>query len=92
MGIYDEYGELGIQLKVGLCCLAQYDVGDEVEIPDGVYAGHGGLVVIVGGIFVAEFEYLNTKWGDVVSMSSILDSHDIVLQATKSIEEQHRGA
>jgi len=91
MGVYDEYGKQGIQLKVGPCCLAQYDIDDEVEIPDGVYAGRGGLVVIVDGVFVAEFEHLVTKWGDIVFMSSILDPHDGVLQAIEGIAESHGG-
>jgi len=92
MGVYDEYGKRGIQLKVGPCCLAQYDIGDEVEIPDGVYAGRGGLVVIVDGVFVAEFEHLTTKWSDVVSISSILNPHDSVLQATAGIAKRYGEA
>jgi len=79
MGTYDEYK--GTQLKVGPCCLTQYNIGDNVEIPDGVYAGHEGLVVIIKGIFVAEFEHITTKWGDTVAMSTILNPHDHVLQA-----------
>lgn len=83
MGVYDEYA--GIQLKVGPCVLAQYVIGDEVEIPDGVYAGHEGLVVIVDGVFVAEFEHLTTKWGDIVDMPSLLDSYSPILQALKEV-------
>ena len=79
MGVYDEYGE--VQLKVGPCCLAQYEIGDEVEIPNGVYAGHEGLVVVVDGAFIAKFECLMTKWGDMIDMSSILDPHNPILQA-----------
>ena len=85
MGVYDEYA--GIQLKVGPCCLAQYEIGDEVEIPDGVYVGHSGVVVILDDKFVAEFEYLTTKWGDVVNASSVLDPHSPILQAIREYEE-----
>lgn len=84
MGIYDEYED--IQLKVGPCCLAQYKTGDEVEIPNGVYAGYGGLVVIIEGVFVAKFEHIITKWGNEVSMSSILDPHSLILQAIGEFE------
>ncbi len=87
MSVYDEYGKLGIQLKVGPCCLAQYEIDDEVEISDGIYAGHAGLVVIVNGIFVAEFEYITTKWGDYISMPAILDPYHPVLQAVNEFEK-----
>ncbi|MBC8462417.1 MAG: hypothetical protein H8D67_30975 [Deltaproteobacteria bacterium] len=86
MGVYDEYGE--IQLKVGPCCLVQYDIGDEVEIPDGVYVGHEGLVVIVEGIFIATFEHITTKWGQEVSTASILDPYNPILQAISEFESR----
>ena len=76
MGVYDEYA--GIQLKVGPCCLAQYDVGDKVEIPDGVYVGHSGVVVILDGKFVGEFGTMISKWGNTIYPEEVLYPHDAV--------------
>ena len=81
MGVYDQYGKLGIQIKVGHCCLAQYEIGDDVEIPDGVYVANEGAIVIVDGKFVAEFETMTSKWGDVLDAGEILRPHSPMLQS-----------
>lgn len=72
MGVYDIYGD--IQLKVGGSCLREYDIGDTVEIPDGVYLAPDGIVVIVNGIFVATFDYLKDKWGEYYYTKDIIES------------------
>jgi hypothetical protein len=38
-----------VQLKVGDLTLAQYHLGDKVDIPDGLYFGLEGVVAIGGG-------------------------------------------
>lgn len=88
MGVYDSYGKLGTQLKVGPRCLIQYEIGDEVEIPDGVYVGYSGAVVIIDGRFAAEFEAITSKWGDELGVEAILRSHDEVAQTLDKWEEQ----
>ena len=70
MGVYDTYDD--IQLKVGAMVMAVYEIGDEVEIPDGVYVGLEGIVVIHEGIFIAVHSYVNTKWGDTLMPKEIL--------------------
>ena len=70
MGVYDTYGE--VQLKIGDTCLRQYELGDEVEIPDGVYVGTDGVVVISGGIFVECFENFWDKWGSPIYPADLL--------------------
>ena len=72
MGIYDIYG--GIQLKIGGSSLREYDIGDTVEIPDGVYLAPEGIVVIVNGIFVATFEYFRDKWGEYYDLENIIEN------------------
>jgi hypothetical protein len=62
MGVYDTYGD--IQIKAGECVLAEYEIGDETELHDGVYVAHDGIVVIVAGKFVAQFSHLIDKWGN----------------------------
>ena len=76
MGTYDEYGS--VQLKVGPCEMLDYDVGDKADIPDGVYVGHDGVVVIKDGIFIAEFSHLVTTWGDIVKPVTVLAPFDVV--------------
>lgn len=61
MGVYDTYGNT--QLKVGDCILKSYDIGDKVDILDGVYVAPDGVVVVINGIFVAEFDHLTDKYG-----------------------------
>lgn len=88
MGVYDTFGELDIQLKVGPCMMAEYAIGDLVEgITDGVYVGHDGVVVIKDGIFVAEFPHLVTTWGDIVEPETVLLPHDAVAQVVADFEK-----
>ena len=70
MGIYDTYGT--IQLKVGNVGMIQYEIGDEVELVDGVYVSPEGVVVIYGGRFVAQHPYLNDKWGGIIPTEGLL--------------------
>jgi len=63
MGVYDTYGELCGQLKVGDVCMNTFLVGDTVPIPDGVYVTLGSVIVVKDGIFIAEYEVLTDKWG-----------------------------
>ena len=67
MGMFDEYDH--IQLKIGddLFCRS-FTVGDPVPIPDGLYAGYEGIVVIVGHTFVARFNELHNTWGGIVNI------------------------
>lgn len=63
MGVYDEYNE--IQLKVGECVLRNYEIGDAVEISDGVYVAPDGTVIIKDGKLLTTFEkdQVWDKWG-----------------------------
>ena len=79
MGVYDEYA--GLQLKVGPRRLDQYIVGDKVPIEDGVYVAWGGVVVVKGGMFIAAFEHLLTKWGGVIEPEDVLGPHDYITAA-----------
>ena len=73
MGAYDSYGEQAGQLKVGDVSLHHFDVGDTVSIPDGVYLTHVNVIVILDGVFVAEFETLTSKWGGPIEPSGCLE-------------------
>ena len=69
MGVFDSYGERGGQLKVGDVYLRHFNVGDEVNIPDGVYLTYVNVIVIHNGVFIAEFETLTSKWGESIAPS-----------------------
>ncbi len=70
MGIYDTYGK--VQLKVGDVSMASYSIGDKVKIPDGLYVGYEGIVAIKDGKFLAEYDALETKWGEKIEASKLV--------------------
>jgi hypothetical protein len=88
MGLYDIYN--GIQLKVGPCEIHTYEIGDAVPIDDGIYVAHEGIVVIHNSKFVARFDNIFTKWGDIVDPQTILDPHDYIKKAVKETIEKHK--
>jgi len=75
MGVYDIYrekdSEFNVQIKVGEVCLNQFLVGDEVSIPDGIYFGNEGAVVIYKGKFAAIISpnQIFDKWGYPLTVS-----------------------
>lgn len=92
MGIYNTYGEKGIQLKVGDCCLHHYSVGDKCDIDDGIYAGHEGIIVIKDGIFITEYSPNNLNF-DLVKMmlpnSTIYDKWGGIISSLEDVEENN---
>ena len=97
MGIYNLYGELEIQLKVGDVGMEYFKVGDEdIQIPDGVYLGYEGVVVIWRGRFIAEFKSIFNKWGDELSPRRLIESQNpvtIVLKETiKNVRDFNQGS
>jgi len=93
MGVYDDYGNANfwVQLKVGPCELHEYRVGDAVDITDGVYLDHAGVVVVLEGRLAAVFSHLWSKWGDVIDPASVIGAMNPVAQAVKMLEEQMGG-
>ena len=52
---HNAFGKNKIRLKVGEIKARPYEIGDHVDAPDGLYLGHGGAVMILNKMFVAEF-------------------------------------
>ena len=71
MGVFDSYGNA--QLKIGDVCCQNFDIGDKVPLPDGVYLDHECIIVILHGKFIAEFEHLTDKWGRAILSDDVLD-------------------
>lgn len=87
MGMYDTYGD--IQLKVGDMQMQAFQIGDVVPIDDGVYVARNGVVVIVGGRFVAQFTNLKSKWGDILQPEDAIESVDYIKQQIQNIKQQY---
>lgn len=87
MGIYDQYGKA--QIKVGDCNMNYYKIGDEVDIPDGVYVDFSGVTVVHDGVFVAQYNHLISKWGEVISTKDVIENlHPITSHITKFLDEK----
>lgn len=87
MGVYNEYGERYVQLKVGADLeLKHFKVGDKVDIRDGIYFAYEGVIAVYRGVLVCEFglNQIYDKWGGNIYID-ISDGNQIkqVLDAEK---------
>ena len=92
MGCYNTFidGDHDVQLKCGPCDMACYHIGDQVNgYADGLYAGYGGIVVIVGGRFMALFQHVMDKWGGELSFN--LDDHNPIAQVLNDLGQDAGG-
>lgn len=64
MGVYDEYGYLGIQIKTNASG-ARYRLGESTPLSSGLYFGYEGVVVIDGCVLTGVYPYdqVWNKWG-----------------------------
>lgn len=85
MGVYNTYE--GVQLKIGRCELKEYKLGDKVDIPDGIYVGYEGVVVIADKMLVAQYEKIFDKWGGVISCDSAINGHNQITKALENLED-----
>lgn len=87
MGLYNTYGS-SCQLKVGndLQC-KHFNVGDEVDIPDGVYIAFEGAVVILNGKLAAVFSSITDKWGSKLDCRDIIDDRNPIKQALLELKD-----
>lgn len=70
MGMFDDYGTT--QLKVGPCVMASYQVGDAVEIRDGLYLGWDGFVLIQDGKMAGEWAQVTDTHGNTLPARTLL--------------------
>lgn len=92
MGIYDTYDDA--QIKVGDIYFSHFEVGDKVEISDGLYFAYEGVVVIIGGKFAAKFDYERVwdKWGGVVDIHDVFHQNNPIVHAVAEIVQEHKEA
>jgi len=72
MGIYDTYA--GVQVKIGPCEMRCYEIGDDVPIKDGIYAGYEGFFVINKGRLISLHSQITTKFGEKILPTGLLKS------------------
>ncbi len=86
MSAFNTFGENLIQMKVGERAFHCHKIGDRVDIPDGIYFGFGGIVVIRGGEFIAEFKNneIFNKWGGPV----VIDIYRLSKIQSPSLDEE----
>ena len=70
MGVFDTFGGYVTQIKIGECTFHHHKIGAEVKIPDGIYIGFEGIVVIKDGRFIADFysDKIFNKWGGSIEI------------------------
>lgn len=79
MGVYDEFYDKRyrtcVQIKAGAGMMNTYKVGEDVSpagLPDGVYLGYGGAVVISGQKLVAVYPHIRDKWGGIIKPEEVV--------------------
>ncbi len=85
MGDFNTYGH--IQLKIGDVSNKRYNIGDKVDLADGVYIGYGGAVGIKDGTFIGEFKIVTDKWGKIINPKDILRGRDYINPLLRREEE-----
>ena len=53
MGAYNSYA--GVQLKIGDVQGIEFEIGEDVNIEDGIYLGYEGAVVVFDGKLICKF-------------------------------------
>ena len=85
MGLYNTYEDVALKVGSNLH-LANFKIGDQVDIPDGVYVGFEGIVVITEGVFVAKFKHFIDKWG--IAFTVDIRQRNPVAQAIEDIAQK----
>jgi hypothetical protein len=91
MGIYDTFGKRNIQLKRGIVGMNHYNVGDTVDLPNGIYIGYEGVVVIEDKCFIMECDIMFTKWGAPILPKDVIDEENPVNIAIKEFQSEPKG-
>ena len=90
MGIYNTFGQKGVQLKVGKLQMAHYDIGNYVDkIKDGTYLAPDGAVTICGGKVVAIFDKVHDKWGNELDLHEIVEKNNPIGIVVKELSKKH---
>lgn len=79
MSIFDWYD--GVQMKIGDPSFRKYNIGDYINVPDGIggnipvadgiYIGYEGVIVVLDGKLIVRFDGVYTKWGQFLNMEDL---------------------
>lgn len=87
--MYNTYA--GVQLKIATeLTLENYKIGQAVDIPDGIYVGHGGYIVVKDGILIMKRAHITTSWGHKVKAKILLDKYNPLLKAIKKFQKKKK--
>ena len=92
MGAYNLFvgTDCDIQLKVGSSILGKvFNFGDKVyDMPDGVYLGLEGAVVIQNSKVVAVTDKIFSKWGDELKAEHLLEPINPFVNIVKQVKDE----
>jgi hypothetical protein len=82
MGIYDVVGKQQIQIKsTPNPYMNLYNIGDKIELPDGIHFGYEGWFVVRKGIILCEgyYDEVWDKWGGQLEIN-LLDNNNLIVK------------
>lgn len=92
MGVYDEYGYLGIQIKINETG-KRYKIGDHVPLASGLIFGYEGVAVIDSGVLIAVYPYdqMWDKWGSWAGpeLKAVVEDANPVKFAVQAAVDDH---
>ena len=97
MGVYDYVakGDTILQIKCAENYLKCYQLGENINIPDGLYLAYEGAFVVDNGMITAIIDEkdIYNKWGGKIdNLEEILDRYNIIATYSNSYEaKSHFG-
>ena len=87
MGCYDFVGKEYIQIKLLNCEFIHYNVGDKIDLEDGLYIAYEGYFVVNDGKILITDNKIYDKWGGELTTSELIDKYNPLGILAKQIEE-----
>jgi len=81
VGIYDTVGSNNIQIKLLDSSLHHFNIGDKIEVQDGLYIGLDGWFTVKNGTVSDEGTVIFDKWGNQLNCGEIIQNRSEVVQA-----------
>jgi len=88
MGMYDTYE--GVQLKAGPCSMNNYEMGDRVELHDGLYIGYEGVIVVGDGKLRGVYKTMTDKWGKKMNLYKVLNLSSPLVAVAEKIMKKYQ--
>jgi hypothetical protein len=69
MGLFNTYG--GVQLKINRD-MNSYEIGERVDLNDGIYVGREGVIVVTNRQLTAMFPTMVNKYGEELNLRKVI--------------------